>query len=69
MTTGPPIAAPDPARRVGTEARKTYAAKLRDGFIETYLSGAAILDIGYKGYEEDVVPMIHGRRFVSGSGS
>ena len=58
MTTGPPIAAPDPARRVGTEARKTYAAKLRDGFIETYLSGAAILDIGYKGYEEDVVPIV-----------
>src|SRR6266496_52261 len=52
------MAEPDPARRVGVEARKTYAAKLRDGFIEKYLSGAAILDIGYKGYETDVVPIV-----------
>lgn len=57
MTSGAPRAVPDPARRVGTEARKTYAAKLRDGFIEKYLSGAAILDIGYQGYEKDVVPI------------
>jgi ADP-heptose:LPS heptosyltransferase/SAM-dependent methyltransferase len=52
------MAEPDPARRVGAEARKTYADKLRDGFIEKYLSGAAILDIGYKGYEADVVPIV-----------
>src|SRR2546427_11738357 len=52
------MAEPDPARRVGVEARKTYAAKLRNGFIEKYLSGLAILDIGYKGYESDVVPIV-----------
>ncbi len=56
--TGAPTAEPDPTRRVGVEARKTYAAKLRDGFIEKYLSGAAILDVGYKGYESDVVPIV-----------
>jgi SAM-dependent methyltransferase len=48
----------DPDRRVGTEARKTYALKLNNGFIEKYLSGAAILDIGYKGYESDVLPIV-----------
>lgn len=40
------------------EARKTYAAKLHDGFIDKYLSGAAILDIGYRGYETDVLPIV-----------
>jgi SAM-dependent methyltransferase len=48
----------EPDRHVGTEARKTYAAKLDNGFIEKYLSGTAILDIGYKGYEEDIVPIV-----------
>jgi SAM-dependent methyltransferase len=48
----------DPDRRVGTEARKTYALKLENGFIERYLSGSAILDIGYTGYETDVLPIV-----------
>jgi SAM-dependent methyltransferase len=48
----------DPGRRVGTEARKTYAAKIQNGFIDKYLSGGAILDIGYKGYERDVLPIV-----------
>ncbi len=49
----------DPKRRVGVEARKTFAAKLENGFLDKYLSGAAILDIGYRGYEaEDVVPIV-----------
>jgi len=48
----------EPHRRVGAEARKTYAAKLDEGFIEKYLSGTAILDIGYKGYENDIVPIV-----------
>jgi SAM-dependent methyltransferase len=52
------VAAPEPDRHVGAEARKTYAAKLDDGFIEKYLSGMAILDIGYKGYENDIVPIV-----------
>jgi glycosyltransferase involved in cell wall biosynthesis len=41
------------------EARKTFATKLQNGFIAKYLSGSAILDIGYRGYEtEDVVPIV-----------
>ena len=48
----------DPDRRVGVEARKSYALKLQDGFIQKYLSGGAILDIGYRGYEDDVVPIV-----------
>ena len=47
-----------PERRVGEEARKTYGLRLGNGFIDTYLSGAAILDIGYKGYIADVVPIV-----------
>ena len=45
-------------RRVGEEAIKTIALKLDDGFVAKYLSGANILDIGYKGYIEDVVPIV-----------
>ena len=45
-------------RRVGEEAIKTLALKLDNGFIDKYLGGAAILDIGYKGYIEDVVPVV-----------
>jgi SAM-dependent methyltransferase len=51
-------AAPEPDRPVGAEARKTYAAKLDGGFIEKYLSGMAILDIGYRGYENDIVAIV-----------
>jgi SAM-dependent methyltransferase len=58
MTGKAGVAAAEPDRNVGVEARKTYAAKLDDGFIEKYLSGIAILDIGYKGYENDVVPIV-----------
>ena len=47
-----------PGRRVGEEARKTYGLRLENGFIDTYLSGEAILDIGYKGYIADVVPVV-----------
>jgi len=46
------------ARPIGLEARKTLERKLRNGFIDRYLSGPAILDIGYKGYEQDVVPIL-----------
>jgi SAM-dependent methyltransferase len=58
MTGKAGVAAAEPDRNVGVEARKTYAAKLDDGFIEKYLSGIAILDVGYKGYENDVVPIV-----------
>ena len=47
----------DPNRLVGEEARKAHPARIRDGFIDRYLSGTAILDIGYRGYLDDVVPI------------
>ena len=50
--------APSISRSVGTEARKSYAQKLRSGFIEAYLGGERVLDIGYKGYGEDAVPIV-----------
>lgn len=52
------MSALDPDRPVGEEARKAHPSRVRNGFIETYLSGPAILDIGYKGYRDDVVPIV-----------
>lgn len=49
---------PSEERLVGAEARKTIAAKERSGFVAKYLSGANILDIGYRGYLDDVVPIV-----------
>ena len=48
----------DPTRPVGEEARKSHPVRLQNGFIASYLSGNAILDIGYKGYIDDVVPIV-----------
>jgi ADP-heptose:LPS heptosyltransferase/SAM-dependent methyltransferase len=48
----------DPERLVGEEARKSHAARISSGFIDRYLSGSAILDIGYRGYLADVVPIV-----------
>src|ERR1700712_2743507 len=45
-------------RPVGAEARKTFNSKLVDGFVDRYLCGAHILDIGYKGYVADAVPIM-----------
>jgi SAM-dependent methyltransferase len=45
-------------RPVGTEARKTLGIKLADGFIQRYVSGPNVLDIGYKGYISDAVPIV-----------
>jgi ADP-heptose:LPS heptosyltransferase/SAM-dependent methyltransferase len=47
-------------RPVGEEARKAHAARLACGLITAYLTGPAILDIGYKGYRDDVVPIVPG---------
>ena len=43
---------------MGEEASKSYKLRLENGFIDTYLSGEAILDVGYKGYIADVVPIV-----------
>ncbi|RYF19327.1 MAG: methyltransferase domain-containing protein, partial [Oxalobacteraceae bacterium] len=48
----------DPDRLVGEEARKAHPERLRTGFIAAFLSGTAILDIGYRGYRDDVVPIV-----------
>lgn len=48
----------DPDRPVGFESRKTYADKIRSGFFDTYLSGAAILEVGYKGYIGGTLPIV-----------
>jgi tetratricopeptide (TPR) repeat protein len=45
-------------RRIGREALKTYAAKLQSGFIQKYLSGQHILDIGYRGHSTDSDPIV-----------
>src|SRR5271166_6015555 len=48
----------DPERPVGWESRKSYAAKIAGGFFDKYLSGSAILDIGYRGYADGIVPIL-----------
>lgn len=48
----------DWGNRVGEEARKSFARYLREGFIEKYLSGSNVLDIGYRGYIKDVHPIV-----------
>ncbi len=45
-------------RRIGQEAAKSLAARTHSGFIARYLSGAAILDIGYRGYNPNVEPVV-----------
>ena len=49
---------PRPDRPVGGETRKTYAAKIESGFWDKYLSGDAVLEIGYKGYGDPTVPVV-----------
>jgi len=49
---------PDPNRPVGLESRKTYADKITSGFIDKYLSGPAVLELGYKGYISGTVPIV-----------
>jgi SAM-dependent methyltransferase len=45
-------------RAVGHESRKTYSEKIANGFFAKYLSGEAILEIGYKGYVDGTVPIV-----------
>jgi predicted SAM-dependent methyltransferase len=45
-------------RPTGGESGKTIAAKHRDGFVARYLSGANILDIGFRGYSEGGLPIV-----------
>ncbi len=49
-------------REVGVEARKTYDEKVRSGFWSRFITGPAVLDIGFRGRvgETTVVPIIEG---------
>lgn len=44
-------------RKVGAESRKTWLDKDSNGFFGKYMIGKG-LDIGYKGYETDILPIL-----------
>ena len=44
-------------RLVGTEARKSLERRIASGFLDRYLGGDRILDIGYKGGDAAAVPI------------
>lgn len=46
-------------RKVGGESQRTYQEKLSNGFFLKYMFGNG-LDIGYKGYEKNVVSILEG---------
>lgn len=48
----------DPDRKVGLESQKSYTAKVHGGFFDLFLSGNAILDIGFAGHEGDGQPIV-----------
>ena len=45
------------ARALGPEAARNHERRVREGFIKKYLSGNAVLDIGYRGGETEAVPI------------
>ncbi|MBB5730439.1 hypothetical protein FHS99_002942 [Sphingomonas prati] len=49
---------PEPTRQVGIESGKSYATKIADGFIDRYLSGPAVMEVGYVGYDHQTVPIV-----------
>jgi SAM-dependent methyltransferase len=44
-------------RPIGLSFRKSYARRVADGFMDKYLSGAHILDIGFRGGDPHAVPI------------
>ena len=52
-----PPAVSSPDRKLGAETLRSHARRLRDGFYDRYLSGEAVLDIGYRGGKADAVPV------------
>lgn len=44
-------------RQIGPEAAKSYRRRQKSGFFDKYLSGSAILDIGYRGQYADAEPI------------
>jgi SAM-dependent methyltransferase len=51
----PPVSQAD--RKLGAETLRSHARRLREGFYDRYLSGDAVLDIGYRGGKADAVPV------------
>jgi SAM-dependent methyltransferase len=47
-------------RRVGNEARKSFDDKLDAGFWGRFITGPNVLDIGFRGYDDDIVPIVEG---------
>jgi SAM-dependent methyltransferase len=47
-------------RRVGNEARKSFNDKVDSGFWGRYITGPNVLDIGFRGYDDDIVPIVDG---------
>lgn len=45
-------------RKIGREASKSYAAKIYSGFFKKYLSGANVLDIGFRGGFGEAEPIV-----------
>jgi len=45
-------------RNVGPEAARSYRRRIEDGFVESYLSGKNILDIGFQGADPNSVPIV-----------
>lgn len=53
-----PVPAADASlRRVGPETERSHARRVREGFLEHYLGGAHVLDIGYRGGRADAEPV------------
>lgn len=47
-------------RMVGGESSKSYDQKINSGFWERYITGANVLDIGFRGYIEGTKPIVEG---------
>ena len=47
-------------RRVGNEARKSFNEKVDSGFWSRFITGPNVLDVGFRGYDDDVVPIVEG---------
>lgn len=45
-------------RKVGFESRKSYAAKIENGFFAKYMSGPNVIEVGYRGYEDGNLPIV-----------
>jgi hypothetical protein len=44
-------------REVGGEARKTFDHKIESGFWSRFINGPNVLDVGFRGYLKEVVPI------------